>query len=348
MGNRKNILASVVLVLFGSLTMPLAHASAANIGFNLTTTPSPILLTTTPGTTITTEFRVVNNSIQPEHLKLGLMKFRATGETGRPDLYERGPGDDYFDWVSFTPSTFDAPSGQWVKVKMTINVPPTAGLGYYYAVTFQRANNPGTAADQSASVIGASATLVLLDVKSPNQHPELQLTSVKTDHSIYQYLPATFSVRVHNTGNIHLHPSGNIFIKQGSKAVATLDVNPFQGSVLPNSYRVFTTDWRDGFPIYQDKQVDGKPLLTKKGLPDRSLHWDLSRVTKLRFGRYTAQALVVYSDGVHDVPLEATTSFWVIPWTLILIVLTVVLLVGFGLWFIGRQLFKSTKFKQRL
>ena len=328
--------------------MPLAHASAANTGFNLTTTPSPISLTTAPGTTITSEFRVVNNSIQPERLKVGLMKFRATGETGRPNLYERGLGDDYFDWVKFTPSTFDAPSGQWVKIKMTITVPSTAGLGYYYAVTFQRANNPGTAADQSASVIGASATLVLLDVKSPNQHPELQLANFTSDHHLYQYLPSTLSVRVHNTGNIHLHPAGNIFIKQGSKTVATLDINPYQGNVLPKSYRIFTADWRDGFPIYQDKQIDGKPVLTKSGKPDRSLHWDLTRVTKLRIGRYTAQALVVYNDGVRDVPMEATTSFWVIPWTLIMIVLATGLLVVAGAWFIAHHLFKSTKYKQRL
>lgn len=328
--------------------MPLAHASAVNTGFNLTTTPSPILLTTAPGTTITSEFRVINNSIQPERLKLGLMKFRATGETGRPNLYERGPGDDYFDWVTFAPSTFDAPSGQWVKVKMTITVPPTAGLGYYYAVTFQRANNPGMAADQLASVIGASATLVLLDVKSPNQHPEMQLSNFTTDHSIYQYLPTTLSVRVHNTGNIHLHPSGNIFIKRGSKTVATLDVNPYQGNVLPNSYRVFTSDWRDGFPIYQDKQSDGKPTLTKSGKPDRSLHWDLTRLTKFRVGRYNAQALVVYNDGTHDVPLEATTSFWVIPWTLLLIVASIILFVAAGIWFIVLHVFKSTKYRQRV
>jgi hypothetical protein len=345
MGKRQNIIASV-LVLLGGLIMPLARASAVNTGFNLTTTPSPILLTTAPGTSITSEFRVINNSSQPEHLKIGLMKFRATGVTGRPNLYERGPGDSYFDWVKFTPSTFDAPSGQWVKIKMTIAVPASAGLGYYYAVTFQRANNLGTAADQSASVIGASATLVLLDVKTPNQHPELQLANFTSDHHIYQYLPATLSVRVHNTGNIHLHPSGNIFIKQGSKTVATLDVNPYQGNVLPNSYRVFTADWRDGFPIYQDKQIDGKPALTKSGQPDRSLHWDLTRLTKLRIGKYTAQALVVYNDGTSDVPLEATTSFWVVPWTLILIVLSIILLVVAGVWFIIHHIFKSTKYKR--
>ena len=347
MGKRKNIIVSL-LVLFGSLSLPLVHANAASPGFNLTTSPSPILLTTPPGTTVTSDFRVINNASQLEHLKVGLMKFRATGVTGRPNLYERGTGDSYFDWVKFTPSTFDAPPGQWVKVKMTIAVPPTASLGYYYAVTFQRATSTAAEADQSSAVIGASATLVLLDVKTPNQHPELQIANFTSDHRIYQYLPASMTVRVHNNGNIHLHPGGNIFIKRGSKAVATLTINPFQGNILPNSYREFTADWHDGFPLYQDKQVDGKPALTKDGKPDRSLHWDLTKLTKLRFGKYSAQALVVYNDGTRDIPMEATTSFWVIPWTLILIVFVIVLFLAAGVWFIARHLFQTTKYRQRL
>lgn len=344
---RKQIVASLLMI-FGGLILPIAPAYAATPGFNLTTSPSPIQLTAAPGATVTSEFRVMNNSIQIEHLKTGLMKFRATGEAGRPNLYERGPGDSYFDWVKFTPSTFDAPPGQWVKIKMTIAVPKDASLGYYYAVTFQRATSIGTETNQSAAVIGASATLVLLDVKTANQHPDLQLASLTTDRHIYQYLPTTLSVRVHNTGNIHLRPGGNIFIKRGNKTLATLDVNLYQGNVLPNSYRVFTADWRDGFPTYQDKQADGKPVLTKAGKPDRSLQWDLTKLTKLRFGKYTAQALVVYNDGTRDVPLEATTSFWIIPWTLMLIGLLIITLIVAGVWFIARHLFKSARYKRHV
>ncbi|MEO8105565.1 MAG: hypothetical protein ABI602_04505 [Candidatus Saccharibacteria bacterium] len=347
MGRRTYIFASL-LVLLVSLLLPSAPARALSGGFNLTTSPSPISLATSPGSTVTSEFRVLNNAPQLEHLKVGLMKFRSTGETGRPNLYDRGPGDSYFDWIKFTPSSFDAPTGQWVKVKMTITVPTTASLGYYYAVTFQRSTNAAPLADQTASVIGASATLVLLDVVTPNQHPKLTIANFTSDHHVYQYLPATLSIRVHNTGNIHMHPGGNIFIKRGGKTVATLDVNPYQGNILPASYRVFTADWRDGFPIYQDKQADGKPTLTKSGLPDRSLHWDLTKVTKLRFGKYTAQALVVYNDGTRDVPLEATTSFWVIPWTFLLIGLSLILFVVAGMWFVGRHLLKSTTYRGRV
>lgn len=346
MGSRHNILASV-LVLLCSLIMPLGRAAAATQAFSLTTSPSPILLQTAPGATLNSEFRVLNNSLQTEHLKISLMKFKATGESGRPNLYDRGPGDDYFDWVKFTPSTFDAPSGQWVKVKMTLAVPSSASLGYYYAVTFQRATNVSTPT-QSSAVLGASATLVLLDVVTPNQRPKLDIANFTSNHKIYQYLPATLSVRIHNTGNIHLHPGGNIFIKRGNNVVATLSVNPYQGSVLPNSYRVFTADWRDGFPIYADKQVDGKPALTKNGSPDRALSWDLNKVTKLRFGKYSAHALVVYNDGTRDVPLETTTSFWVIPWTFILVGLSIIAFILMGILFAGRHLFKNTKYRPHL
>jgi hypothetical protein len=40
-------------------------------------------------------------------------------------------------------------------------------------------------------------------------------------------------------------------------------------------------------------------------------------VPKLRWGKYTANLLLVYDDGTKDVPIEGTLSFWVIPWRLI-------------------------------
>lgn len=350
MGRINNRLAAAILILIAvvGLLIPVTQVQAASSsqnGFNLTTSPTPVLLKTAPGSTVTTTLRVINTGQQTEHLKVGLMKFGASGDTGRPDLYDRGPNDTYFDWVSFSPASFDAPIGQWQDVKMTIKVPKTASLGYYYAVTFQRANDPTNT--KSTSVIGATATLVLLDTKTGNENFDVKIDKFTSDHGFYQYLPATFNVRVHNTGNIFLAPTGNIFIKRGDHTIATLDVNPYQGNVLPNSYRVFSAEWKDGFPQYVDKQANGKPVLTKSGAPDRDLHWNFSQLSKLRFGKYTAQALVVYNDGNRDVPLQATVSFWVIPWTFIFGILLVVALVVAGIWTILRGTWRKARYRTR-
>ena len=328
----------VVISALVTLLMPaVANAAAPTTGLHLTTSPLPLRMVTTPGTTVSTSLRVKNTGTTDEQLKMGLMKFSAVGENGRPNLFDRGPNDSYFDWVTFTPSVFTAPPNEWIDVKMTIKVPQTASLGYYYAVTFQRADNSGVSNKKTAtSVIGATATMVLLEVKTSAEMRQLAIASFTSDHKLYSYLPVDFSVRVHNTGNIFLAPNGDVFVKRGNTTLATLEVNAAGGNVLPNSYRLFKTSWKDGFPVYVDKQVDGKPLVTKKGLPDRKLEWNLTHANKLRFGKYSAQVLMVYSDGNRDVPLEATLSFWVVPWQLLGLLILVLLLTALGLWVVGR------------
>ena len=63
----------------------------------------PINLVATPGATIRTDLRVKNSGTSTETYKVGLMKFSAYGEEGKPQLSDRAPGDDYFDWVTFSP-----------------------------------------------------------------------------------------------------------------------------------------------------------------------------------------------------------------------------------------------------
>jgi hypothetical protein len=128
-------------------------------------------------------------------------------------------------------------------------------------------------------------------------------------------------------------PHGNIFIAKGGKQVGVVDVNANRGNILPKGSRFFDAAWQDGFPVYQVKNgPDGQPLLDKKGQPQKSLRWDFSHANRLRFGHYTAHLVMVYDNGSRDVPMEATVSFWVIPWRVIGILLVVAIFVAVGLW----------------
>ena len=40
---------------------------------------------------------------------------------------------------------------------------------------------------------------------------------------------------------------------------------------------------------------------------------------------------MIYNDGYRDIPLEAQTEFWVIPWRILLAILVILLLILFGL-----------------
>jgi hypothetical protein len=318
-----------------------AAGAAESKPLNLVTSPLPISLSVPPGTVTTTDLRIKQNGPDTEHLKVSLMKFAAFGEEGKPRLLDRGPGDDYFDWVKFDKPTFDAPSNVWQSIKMTINVPKTAAFGYYYAAVFSRVGDdkaPTGESQPTAAYNGGSAVLVLLDAKVPNAKRELSLASFATTHRVYEFLPATFDVKFKNTGNVHTVPHGNIFITSGKKEVASLTLNEAQGNILPASSRIYPSDWQDGFPHFEKTIEDGKVKLDKNNNAIMHLVWSnggagASEVTPhLRFGKYTAKLFAVYDDGTRDVPLEGSVDFWVIPWRFLLIVLVVVLLIGAGVY----------------
>lgn len=95
--------------------------------------------------------------------------------------------------------------------------------------------------------------------------------------------------------------------------------------VLPDSSRTLTVNWSDGFPRRNEAG---------------QLDWNLSDLTKLRFGKYTAQLILVYDNGERDVPLEAFVSFWVIPWRLLLAVIAIPVLPAILVFVLMRQLYR--------
>lgn len=302
-----------LLSLLGNSQLVTAQESGA---FNIVTSPLPISLNGKPGTTLTTDIRIKNGGSKTEKLKVTLMKFSAYGDEGKPAIAEREPSDDYFDWVTFSPALFDAEPNEWKTIKMTIKLPQTAAFGYYYAAAFSRASEVKPTGKQNV-LLGSTAVLVLVDAKVPNAKRSAEIVSFTSNKKAYEFLPTTFSVKIKNSGNVHLVPSGNIVVSRGNKEVARLSVNSASGNVLPDSNRIFTAEWTDGFPSYGDRVVAGKTVLDKNGKPQKQLQWDLNKISHLRFGRYTAHLIMVYDDGSRDVPLEATVSFWVIPWRLL-------------------------------
>jgi hypothetical protein len=337
--NKYFVFAAVFLVALTAFPQ-LAYAAGP---VDLTTSPLPINLTAAPGTTVTTDIRIKNNS-GPQTVKVSLMKFGAYGDTGKPILKDRQPGDDYFDWVSFNPGSFLAPTDQWQTVKMTIKVPKDGAFGYYYAVIFTPAN--GRPTGKGNVLLGSTAVLVLLDVQNPNAKRTLQIVSYTASKHIYEFLPASFEVKFHNSGNVHVQPHGNIFISHGNKQVASLVVNTQEGNILPGTNRIFDVPWADGFPAYANKQKNGSDVLDKSGQNETRLEWDWKHFSKLRFGKYTAHLTAVYDNGKEDVPLDATVSFWVIPWRILFGVLFVLTLVGVGLWASGKNLYRGVRRKK--
>jgi hypothetical protein len=181
-----------------------------------------------------------------------------------------------------------------------------------------------------------------LDAHVPGAKRQVSVDSLLSLHNVYEFLPATFNVKLSNTGNVHVIPHGNIFIMKGKTQVAVLDLNDEQGNILPGSKRVYPVEWVDGFPHFEKVVEDGKVKLDKQNQPVMKIVWSngagAAKDIKphLRMGKYTAHLFAVYDDGQRDVPVEAEVSFWVVPWRLILGGLVVLILVGVGAYSLTR------------
>jgi hypothetical protein len=309
--------ATMLLVGYEIILLPIAsYAQTPTDGINLQISPLPIELNTKPGISTGADLRVRNVGTKTEKLQVRLLAV-SEDNNGQVHLSNPKPSDEWTHWVTFDRTVFDAPSNQWQTIKMNIDVPKSAAFGYYFAVEYLRATDvapqPGKAVAH-----GAVATFILLNADAKGAKREAQIVSFTADRKSYEFLPANFTVKVRSTGNVHVAPYGNIFIAKGNKQAGSIDMNSNRGNILPNGSRFFTSSWDDGFPVYQTKTgPDGQPAVNKKGQEEKSLKWDFSHANKLRFGRYTAHLVMVYDNGQRDVPMEATVSFWVIPWRLI-------------------------------
>ena len=333
-----------LVVILSLFFLSVGVVRAQTPGLSLVVSPLPINLVAEPGSTVSAQLKIKNGGTITETLTMGLMKFQAFGEEGKPRLFDRAPGDDYFDWVKFSPQTFDLAPNEWKTVTMDITIPKTAAFGYYYAVTFSRKNEDTTTGPRSTKVIGATATMVLLEVRVPNAIRDIQVLEFSTPHKFYEFLPTVFNIKLRNKGNVHVTPRGDIFIdSMTEKNVAALPINDEKGNVLPGTNRIFGSQWLDGFPFYE-QVIDGqKIVMDKNGKPVTKLKWDFSQIQRLRIGKYTAHMLLVYDDGKRDIPVESEISFWVMPWRILGITGVVLILTLNGLFSVIINLVKRIR-----
>jgi hypothetical protein len=335
-------------VLIGGALLGNGQALAAAPAFSVTTSPVSAILNVKPGGTATTTLQLMNNDPQPLQMSVELETFSANGTTGEAKVTPIAAGNPSGSWVHFSQATFAAQPGVWTPIQMTVTLPPSAALGYYYAVLF-KPTLPAKVTPGTNTIKGSNAILVLVDTHSANEQRGLQIASFATTKKLYEYLPASFTVTVRNSGNIFVPPTGDIFISKSSsfnKVIDSLPINMAGGNVLPGSVRIFTTNWNDGFPVFRTQTAGGQPV-SKGGKPVQQLHWDFTQLNKLRFGKYYAHLALVYNNGTQDIPVDSVVSFWVVPWKLLTVILVVLVLIVVGLAGTGRALLKRLRKARR-
>ena len=184
----KKLFLPLILLILGFVVFSFSVLAQAPQNYDVTVSPVFLDLSANPGQTITEKIRIRNNTNSPLPLKISVKRL-AGDEVGDLTLNEEN-SDQSLDWINFTNKSFIAPSLEWSDVVFTIQVPNTAAYGYYFAVTFE--HDIASTTTQGASLTGASAVPILLNVRKEGAKAQAKITEFKIDNVINEYLPIDF------------------------------------------------------------------------------------------------------------------------------------------------------------
>lgn len=313
-------------VIGAGLVVPPKSAHADDGEFFLQVSPSPLVVTMKPGETKSFDLKIRNASSKPEKLAIAPRSFEIDNN-GEIKFDDTKTPPEIGEWTSFSTPKFTVQPGEWYVQKVTIAIPKEAGFSYSFALSITRQDDP-LAVETGRKLKGSVAIFTLVNIDKPGATRTLELDKFSVDKNFYEYLPAKLNVRLKNTGNSIVRPSGNIFIQRGSNdqdPISSLLLNQNSGYILPGNVRTLSVDWDDGFPVNHTST-------DSSGKEKTALDWDWANLSHIRFGKYTAKVVAIYNDGQRDIPVTGEVSFWVIPWKLLLVLLVFILLIGAGIW----------------
>lgn len=313
-----------ILSLFLGATLIFAQQQTDQ-SVDYTLTPYVFNYTNKPGDVIADHILIRNNTTKDSTLNVTVKKLQVNTDGSLTVV--SGEDDPTTQWVKLTNSTIVAKSQAWTEIPFTITIPQDAGFGYYWAIVIGNKDITLPLNNTGAKISGEGAVPILLNVQKEGALAQIVVTDFKADHFINEYLPVNFTTTVKNTGNIHVQPKGTIFISNKfSKDLAELPVNVVKGNVLPEQIRQFTNSWSDGFitrdPVMLSNNTakldgNGKPVT------QINIHWE--KLSSMRFGLYTANLVLVVNNGKIDIPVESSATFWVVPYTFIIVALGVLI-----------------------
>jgi hypothetical protein len=299
----------IVLLLAGITagTAPAADAASPSPVQGIQVSPVLINLNAEKGQSYKLTLTVTNVTAGPLVLTSAINDFKAKNETGIPEVIVNNnqPSGTYslHDWISPIPP-FTLQSQQAQTIHFVVNVPPDGEAGGHYGVIRFSGVPPSQTGQHVA--LNASVGVLILGRVAGNITEQLalkQFFSEKNGHqaSLMANGPVTLVARIQNIGNVHVEPIGNMTVKNTwGKTVATYPFGSQAENILPASIRRYSQNF-------------GKPA---------------------PFGHYTVNLNAAY--GTTGGVLIGSTSFWVISYKLLLLILAVLII----LVLIGRNLVK--------
>jgi hypothetical protein len=329
-----------IVIFFFCAFIPPVFTQQPPSNFDATVSPVFFDLTNQENTVTNQTIRLRNNTSSDLTLKAEVKKM---GADDLGDLTIKDQDDGTISWIEINNPKITIKPKEWVNVQFLIKIPKEAAFGYYWAISFTQ-DSGQTLKTSGARLNAAIVVPVLLNVPKNGATMQGKILNFSTDSFYYEYPPVTFKTIFSNTGNIHVRPVGNIFIKDWmGKTIGSVNVNGSQGAVLPDMKRKFESEWNDSFITYVNKMQDGEVVVDKSGTPKKELKIRFDKILDLRIGKYTATTLLVINGEKRDIAYEASTSFFIFPWKIVLGGLIFIVFAGVGLFSTTKSIIRRVK-----
>lgn len=219
-------------------------------------------------------------------------------------------------WITVDKSSFTLAPQMQIEINFTIRVPNDALTGGYYAIVMAVGRDDVVKpSDQTTSIakLGAGSVMVINVEGGQPVQEQAQIQDFRTDKPFYFEGITQFITTIENQGNVNLFPKGKIIIRNMfQQKVAEIELTDNTITLLRGKLSNILRDWNDNFVINKDKWVIVGPM--------------------------TAELLLIYSTKNPGFStLQATTTFWMLPWPVLAGIAVVVLFI----------IFKTKKRKRR-
>lgn len=287
----------ILVSLLWSFALPVLAQNSTTLSIS----PSLYDISVEPGQEWRSTLRIINVNDYDLTVYVDVVNFKPQGEGGDgrfvPIPETGAEGVSLAEWIRIEKTPIVIPREQSKEIPVSVLVPFDASPGGHFAAilvgTRPVVNTPGQAKVQTSQMITS-----LFFARVAGDIYELGTIREFTSQGTYLSSPeVTFDMRFENKGNVHLQPQGDIRIKNmwgQERGVIPINQASQFGNVLPETIRLFTFNWKG--------------------------EWSISDI-----GRYTAVATLAYGSEERQFA-SAKTTFWVIPYKLLIGIAVVILL----------------------
>lgn len=273
--------------------------------------PGRAEISVSPGETIVQEITVTNRISAGRTFMLEVEDITGTADgSSAVELSgaERGPYS-IRDYISFPTNTFTLDLGERARIPVTIKIPADAEPGGFYGSVLVSTDRTGTSdvGAPRSPIIARVGSLFFVTVRGETEIAgETKAVQTLDGKKWYEEGPINLGIVYENTGSVHVNPYGEISIaNMFGEEVGFVELEPW--FVLPKSLRT------------------------------RDITWD----REFLLGRYTVTARI--NRGYDDQIDEVTTTFWVLPWKIVVGVFVIIFIIVFTF----RAFFRTFEFKRK-